>query len=139
VGIIIILFIRWIDVQPGIESRAVHANSKLNGWGMASSTEPRWSLQLPPDCSIASIRSVYALVIEAFRRQDKLEIDCSNVDKADVTSIQVLISAAKTANRQGHPIVLTAISQTLRSTFQRAGFSSDTMADHHLHQKNGGT
>jgi anti-anti-sigma regulatory factor len=92
---------------------------------------------LPPDCSIAAIRSVYELVIEAFRRQDKLEIDCSSVDKADVTSVQLLISTAKTANLQGRLIVLTAVSQTLRSTFHRAGFSSDAMTGH-FHQKSDG-
>jgi anti-anti-sigma regulatory factor len=104
---------------------------------MANSTESIWSLRLPADCSIAAIRSVYDLVIEAFRRQDKLEIDCSNVDKADVTSVQLLVSTAKTANLQGRLIVLTAVSQTLRSTFHRAGFSNDAMIGH-FHQKNDG-
>jgi anti-anti-sigma regulatory factor len=105
---------------------------------MANSTESIWSLRLPADCSIAAIRSVYDLVIDAFRRQDKLEIDCSNVDKADVTSVQLLISTAKTANLQGRSIVLTAVSQVLRGTFQRAGFSSEAMTGH-FQQKNDGT
>ena len=61
-------------------------------------TEPKWSLRLPADCSIAAIRSVYDLIREAFGRQDRLEIDCSSVDKADVTSIQLLLSAAKTGD-----------------------------------------
>ena len=59
-------------------------------------TEPKWSLRLPADCSIAAIRGVYDMIREAFGRQDRLEIDCSSVDKADVTSIQLLLSAAKT-------------------------------------------
>ena len=42
-------------------------------------TEPKWSLRLPADCSIAAIRSVDDLIREAFGRQDRLEIDCSNV------------------------------------------------------------
>lgn len=105
---------------------------------MDSPTGTRWSLRLPADCSIAAIRNVYDLVRDGFRRQDKLEIDCSDVDKADVTSIQLLVSTAKTASLQGRPIVLTAVSKVLRSTFQRAGFSSDAMIDHHLSQKNDG-
>jgi ABC-type transporter Mla MlaB component len=98
-----------------------------------------WLLRLPADCSIAAIRSVYELVRDAFKRQDRLEIDCSNVDKADVTSIQLLLSTTKTAKAQGRPVVLTAISQTLRGTIHRAGFSSDEMIDLHFHQKNDGT
>jgi ABC-type transporter Mla MlaB component len=91
--------------------------------------EPRGLLRLPADCSIAAIRGVYDLVRDAFRRQDKLEIDCSDVDKADVTSVQLLISTARTASLEGRPIVLTAVSPTLRNTFQRAGVPADTMID----------
>jgi ABC-type transporter Mla MlaB component len=91
--------------------------------------DTRWLLRLPADCSIASIRGVYDLVRDAFRRQDKLEIDCSDVDKADVTSVQLLLSTARTASLEGRPIVLTAVSQTLRNTFQRAGVPADAMID----------
>ena len=104
---------------------------------MGGSGNSGWQLRLPADCSIAAIRSVYDLVISAFRRQDRLEIDCSDVDKADVTSVQLLLSTAKTANLQGRPIVLTEMSQTLQNTFQRAGVSSDTMA-REFSQQNGG-
>jgi len=90
-------------------------------------TQARGLLRLPADCSIASIRGVYDLVREAFRRQDRLEIDCSDVDKADVTSVQLLISTAKTASRDGRPVVLTAVSQTLRNTFQRAGVPAEAI------------
>src|SRR6185437_13146063 len=104
---------------------------------MSNPTEPKWSLRLPADCSIAAIRGVYELVREAFGRQDRLEIDCSSVDKADVTAIQLLLSTAKTGKAQGRPVVLTALSQTLRNTIRRGGFSSDEMIDHHFQKKDG--
>lgn len=102
-------------------------------------TEPKWSLRLPADCSIAAIRNVYDLIREAFGRQDRLEIDCSSVDKADVTSIQLLLSTAKTGEAQGRPVVLTSFSQSLRNTLRRAGFSSEAMIDQHFPQKKDGT
>jgi anti-anti-sigma regulatory factor len=105
---------------------------------MDNPRDSKWALRLPADCSIAAIRGVYDLIIDAFRRQDKLEIDASNVDKADVTSVQLLISTAKTANFMGRRVVLTAVSQTLRNTFQRAGFSSDAMMDRQLPQQSDG-
>lgn len=95
-------------------------------------TEPKRALQLPADCSIAAIRSVYELVRDVFRRQDQLEIDCSGVNKADVTSIQLLLSMAKTSRAQGRRLTLTAFSQTLRNTFRRAGFATDAMMDQHF-------
>jgi anti-anti-sigma regulatory factor len=101
-------------------------------------TDSKWSLRLPADCSIAAIRSVYELIREAFGRQDRLEIDCSSVDKADVTSIQLLLSTAKTGEAQGRPVVLTSFSQTLRNTIRRAGFTTDAMIEQHFPQKKDG-
>ena len=101
-------------------------------------TEPKWSLRLPADCSIAAIRSVYDLIREAFGRQDRLEIDCSSVDKADVTSIQLLLSTAKTGAAQGRPVILTSFSQSLRNTLRRAGFTSDALIDPHFPNKKDG-
>ena len=101
-------------------------------------TEPKWSLRLPADCSIAAIRSVYELIRDAFGGQDRLEIDCSSVDKADVTSIQLLLSTAKTGAAQGRPVVLTSISKSFRNTLRRAGFASDAMIDQHFPQKKDG-
>jgi ABC-type transporter Mla MlaB component len=103
-----------------------------------SPTEPKWSLRLPADCSIAAIRSVYDLIREAFSRQDRLEIDCSSVDKADVTSIQLLLSTARTGEAQGRPVVLTSFSKALRNTIRRAGFTTDAMIDQHFPQKKDG-
>ncbi|MCA6111646.1 STAS domain-containing protein [Bradyrhizobium cenepequi] len=104
---------------------------------MAEVTEHKRWLQLPPDCSIASIRQVYETIREAFSRNDRLEIDCSAVDKVDVTSIQLLLSTAETGKAQGRPVVLTAFSQSLRNTLRRAGFSSEAMIDQHFHKKDG--
>jgi anti-anti-sigma regulatory factor len=117
----------------------LHALRRHNGVGVVESTSnARRLLSLPADCSIAAIRGVCELVKDAFGREDKLEIDCSSVDKADVTSVQLLLSTARTANLRGRPIVLTAISQVLRKTFHSAGVSSDAMNDHRLLQEREG-
>jgi len=88
-------------------------------------------LRLPADCSIGGIRIVYDLVCKALTGQNRLEIDCSAVDKADVTSVQLLVSTAKTARHLGNRVSLTAISEVLRSAIQRAGVSSRAMPDSH--------
>ncbi|WP_024512186.1 STAS domain-containing protein [Bradyrhizobium sp. ARR65] len=103
-----------------------------------NATESKWSLRLPADCSIAAIRNVYDLIREAFNRQDPLEIDCSNVAKADVTSIQLLLSTTKTGQAQGRPVVLTSFSQNFRNTLRRAGFSSEAIANHPFNEKKDG-
>jgi len=105
---------------------------------MPNPIEPKWSLRLPADCSIGAIRSVYDVIRDAFARQHSLEIDCSSVAKADVTSIQLLLSTAKTGQAQGRPVVLTALSQDFRRTLRRAGFSSEAMSDNLLNKKKDG-
>jgi ABC-type transporter Mla MlaB component len=102
-------------------------------------TEPKRSLRLPADCSISAIRNVYDMIRDALGRQNRLEIDCSSVDKADVTSIQLLLSTTRTGEAQGRSVVLTALSQTLRNTIRRAGFANDAMIDERFPQKKGGT
>ncbi len=106
---------------------------------MQNPTEAKWSLRLPADCSIAAIRGVYDMIREAFGRQDSLEIDCSSVAKADVTSIQLLLSTAKSGEAEGRPVVLTAFSQAFRNTLRRAGFASEAMTDHPFHEKKDGS
>jgi anti-anti-sigma regulatory factor len=105
---------------------------------MHNATEPKWSLQLPADCSISAIRSVYDLIRDAFGRQHSVEIDCSGVTKSDVTSIQLLLSTAKTGRAQGRSVVLTAFSQSFHNTLRRAGFSSAPGADHPFNDKKEG-
>jgi ABC-type transporter Mla MlaB component len=106
---------------------------------LPDSTEQKWSLRLPADCSIAAVRGVYDLIRDAFNRRDSLEIDCSDVVKADVTSIQLLISTAKSGHAQGRPVVLTAFSQSFRNTLRRAGFTSEAPIDHPFHDKKDGS
>jgi ABC-type transporter Mla MlaB component len=84
-------------------------------------------LCLPADCSIAGIRAVYELIRKSLRLQHQLEIDCSGVDKADLTSVQLLLSATRITDGRDRRVRLTAFSQHLRSTFQRAGISGSTM------------
>jgi anti-anti-sigma regulatory factor len=92
-------------------------------------------LRLPADCSIGAIRVAYDLICKALTGQNRLEIDCSAVDKADVTSVQLLVSAAKSARHVGNRVSLTAISEVLRSAIKRAGVSGPAMPDGHSIQQ----
>jgi ABC-type transporter Mla MlaB component len=96
---------------------------------MEIQSEPRQSLRLPADCSIGGIRLVYDLICKALTGQNRLEIDCSGVDKADVTSVQLLLSTAKTARHLGNRVSLTAVPDVLRSAIRRAGVASRAMPD----------
>lgn len=86
-------------------------------------------LRLPADCSIGGIRIVYDLICKALPSQARLEIDCSGVDKVDVSSVQLLISTAKTARHLGNRLSLTAVPEVLRSAIRRAGVATPAIPD----------
>ena len=90
---------------------------------------PTQSLRLPADCSIGGIRIAYDLLCKALAGQQRLELDCSAVEKADVTSVQLLLSTAKTARHLGNRVSLTAVSDVLRSAIKRAGVAKRAMPD----------
>ncbi|HWW47956.1 MAG TPA: STAS domain-containing protein [Xanthobacteraceae bacterium] len=86
-----------------------------------------WSLRLPEDCSIIAIRRTHEFIQEAFRSGSALKIDCSEVGRADLTSIQLLLSTAKSARLQGRRLELSEFSQQLRTTLERAGVAEDAI------------
>jgi len=92
-------------------------------------------LRLPADCSIGGIRAVYDLICSSLNSYSKLELDGSGVDKADVTSVQLLISTAKSARHVGNAVSLTAVSEALRSAITRAGVPGRAMPDCHFLQQ----
>lgn len=102
---------------------------------MEKPTEPVGRLRLPADCTITSIHDIYALVKEAFRQHGGLEIDASDVIKADVTSLQLLLSATKTAEIERCSIKLTDVSDALQDTFSRAGLAKDAIPGEHRFQQ----
>ena len=97
---------------------------------MDSQPQPSHSLRLPVDCRIGAIRNVYDAICGALLRNDSVEIDCSGVDKADLTSIQLLLSTTRTAQQQGRQVNLTDISAALELTLQRAGLHNDSLLTH---------
>ncbi len=93
-------------------------------------------LRLPADCGIGGIRTVYDLLCKALPGQARLQIDCSGVDKVDVSSVQLLISTAKTARHLGNRVSLTAVPDVLRFAIKRAGVASQAIPDCQALQQN---
>jgi hypothetical protein len=62
-------------------------------------------------------------VLLAVQTQDRLEIDCAGVTEADLSGLQTLLSAGRSARRGGKPVLLRgAPSPALRDAVLRAGF-----------------
>lgn len=80
-------------------------------------------LTLPDDCSIRTIRSLHDEVGAAFSTTTDLTLDCTDVTRVDIAFVQLVVSAAGTANRQAKQFRLTNMPEAVATAFRRAGVS----------------
>lgn len=83
-------------------------------------SEPR-TLTLGPDCTIRTTRALQGEMIAALAETPALTLDCAGVERADITFVQIVLSAARTADRQAKRLALANLSAVTAAAFQRAG------------------
>ncbi|TCR67558.1 STAS domain-containing protein [Bosea sp. BK604] len=81
----------------------------------------RNSIILPVDCRISASRAQYDALRSAFSGNPDITIDASQVQQVDITCLQLLASARKTAHARQKHLQITAISQPLNDALARAG------------------
>jgi ABC-type transporter Mla MlaB component len=82
-------------------------------------------------CAIRSAEDVYAKLVEAMTDHPALEIDCSAVEEADLSFVQILCAARITAKNAGRSVRLAQpAAGVLRDVLERGGFLSQDAADH---------
>lgn len=79
------------------------------------------SFRLPAACDIRSIRSIRAEMMAALETAADVTLDGSDVERADIAFVQLVVSAAGTAERQAKRVALTNPTDAVRSAFERAG------------------
>jgi anti-anti-sigma regulatory factor len=90
------------------------------------STNP---VRLQSDCCVRTAREHHAALLSAFRGRDYIEIDAAGVEHVDLTLIQLLVSATKTAKTSRKRMRLIAASEPLRSALARAGLRLSSSED----------
>ncbi|WP_281261274.1 STAS domain-containing protein [Bosea psychrotolerans] len=84
---------------------------------------------MPADCSLRSISSCHAEMVAALKSEGDLSVDCSAITTCDITGIQLLVSAAKTAEAAGRVMRLAGVPETLGMALARAGLALSPAAD----------
>jgi anti-anti-sigma regulatory factor len=87
------------------------------------------TVNMPVDCSLRSIRPFHVEVVAAFKSGGDLIIDCSAITACDIATIQLLVSASKTAADSGCLLRLEAVPEVLSTTLARAGLALSPSAD----------
>jgi ABC-type transporter Mla MlaB component len=78
---------------------------------------------LPSSATIRTVETLRSELLAALERQAALEIDCAALAEADLSLIQVLLAARKTAQASGKTLALAQpASGVLRDVLLRSGF-----------------
>ena len=78
-------------------------------------------VELGSDITIRNARSTSASLVGLVNSGSGVEIDCGAVEQADITFVQMMVSAEKTFAAQGLSFAMLAETESVRSAFERAG------------------
>ncbi len=82
--------------------------------------EPR-VLSPGPDCTVRTIRSLQGAMIAALADTTALTLDCAGIERADVSFVQIVLSAARAAKRQAKALAVVNLSPVAEAAFRRSG------------------
>ncbi|KAA0125443.1 STAS domain-containing protein [Methylobacterium sp. P1-11] len=80
-------------------------------------------LTLGPDCTIRTVRSLLDTLSAALAGTMRLTLDCAAVERADVTFVQIVLAADKTAQSRAAGIALVNVPPAVESAFRRAAIA----------------
>lgn len=86
------------------------------------------ALVLPQDCSVRAIAALAGTAREAFAAGTGLRLDGSRVENADITLVQLVVSAQRSFEAQSFPFALVDPSPAILSAFSRAGVAAPEAA-----------
>lgn len=86
-------------------------------------------INLLDDITIKSISNTYRKLIIEFKEFDEILIDCSGVNQCDISAIQLLVSARKSAIAKRLDVRLSGVTGALNAALVRAGISPAQLPD----------
>lgn len=97
---------------------------------MGSSMSSKSIVILKEDCSIKNARRIVVTIREVFDRGEHAAVDCSGVEQADISFIQLLVASQKTFHSRGLRFEIVNPADPLLAAMARAGFQLDLAAGH---------
>ncbi|MGU3383701.1 STAS domain-containing protein [Methylobacterium sp. D53M] len=77
-------------------------------------------LTLGPDCTIRTVRALQDTLAAALAGGARLTLDCAAVERADVTFVQIVLAADRTARGRAAGIALVNVPPAVEAAFRRA-------------------
>lgn len=83
-----------------------------------------FTVTLPGDCTVRTIGTLHGEIAAALAATTDLALDCGAVERADIAFVQLVVSAAGTAERQARRLALVGVPEVVQSAFARAGLTA---------------
>lgn len=74
-----------------------------------------------PDCTLRHAKVTARALAGVLEAGSGLEIDCTDVEQADITFVQTLVAAQRSCAARDLPFAFTGMSDAVASAFHRAG------------------
>ncbi len=81
-------------------------------------------IRMSDDCTLRAIRPLHGEITAALASTMDLVLDCADVARADIAFVQLVVSAARTAERQAKRLTLVEVPAIVESAFARAGLAA---------------
>ncbi|WP_420103827.1 STAS domain-containing protein [Bosea sp. (in: a-proteobacteria)] len=91
-------------------------------------TEP---LALPADCTVRTVAGLADHANGRLAAGEGLVVDGSAVATADITFVQLMVSAARSFEEAAQPFAVTALSPAALSAFERSGIAAPRLSGAH--------
>ncbi|MCF4127266.1 STAS domain-containing protein [Methylobacterium sp. SyP6R] len=81
-------------------------------------------IRMSGDCTLRAIRSLHGEIAAALASTNDLVLDCADIERADIAFVQLVVSAAGTAERQAKRLTLVDMPDIVQGAFGRAGLAT---------------
>lgn len=86
-----------------------------------------YSLRLSGDCGLRAIGALRDELAVALAASSAVEIDCAQAERIDLSFVQLVVSAARTARGADKRLAVTNLSEAAQAAFARAGLCPLTL------------
>lgn len=81
-----------------------------------------FGLSISGTCDISTIVEQKSTIVDHIERSESILIDCGDINRVDITFIQLIVAAQKAFDDRGLGFRLANASETLRTAITRSGF-----------------
>lgn len=80
-------------------------------------------VSLSGDCIVSTINHHYKILCEAFQSKGSVLVDLAQVEAADITLVQLIVSASQTAAQENREFALRSVPNSFRDVLCSAGIN----------------